>query len=203
MTQELTDRQREVFEFVRESVRSEGRAPTIREIAAHFGFASQKPSSDFLDALEKKGYISRRPPETARNIVVREELSPHGIPVVREVPSEKHLLRPDNIEKSLTLPTFFGTADDVFALRMPDESMLGAGIQEGDYVVAERDQTVGEGEMAAVVLEETPTVRHIFREKEPTVLVKPDNPDYEELAVEDRPGETWLLGRVQGLIRTM
>ncbi len=79
MAKGLTDRQREIFEFICEIMRAENRPPTVREVADRFGFRSPKAATDHLDALERKGYIRRRN-RKARNIEIREELSPQGIP---------------------------------------------------------------------------------------------------------------------------
>ena len=83
MATELTDRQREVFDFICEAIREESRPPTVREISEHFGFRSPKAASDHLSALERKDYIVRKN-SSARNIKVRREFSPLGMPLVED-----------------------------------------------------------------------------------------------------------------------
>jgi repressor LexA len=106
MAKGLTKRQREIFEFICETMREETRPPTVREIAQHFGFRSPKAATDHLDALERKGYIRRRN-RKARNIEIREELSPQGIPLVGRIAAGSPVLAVENLETSLSPATLF------------------------------------------------------------------------------------------------
>ncbi|MEF8788190.1 MAG: S24 family peptidase, partial [Planctomycetota bacterium] len=138
---------------------------------------------------------------SARNIKVREELSPHGIPVIREVGEDGTLLVPDNIEACLCLPSTFGAAGDIFVVSVPDDAMRNAGIREGDYAVVERAGKVQDGELAAVARDGRPLVRRVFAGQGLALRLAADDSEYEDVVVE-RDGEgTRILGPVRGLLR--
>ncbi len=122
MAKEPTQKQRAVFDFVCEAIRREGRPPTVREVADHFGYASPKAASDHLAALERKGYLSR-PERKSRNIHSAEGLDPRGIPVVRDIEPETPVLTLGKVEESLSLNTLFEVDQKTVAVRMKDDSM--------------------------------------------------------------------------------
>lgn len=199
MAKGLTDRQREVFEFIREAMRKDSRPPTVREISDHFEFKSPKAASDHLAALERKGYIARRTSK-ARNIEIPKELSPLGIPVVTRVPAETPLLDVENIESSLNWSSLFGENDEKFALRMADNSMRGAGLEEGDYVIVSGAEEVEDGSLAAVSVDDKPLVRRVFRENG-TVRLVAETDGKEEQTLDREDDDVRVLGTVKGLVR--
>ena len=202
MAAQLTDRQREVFDYICDVIREESRPPTVREISDHFGFRSPKAASDHLAALERKDYIVRKT-SSARNIKVRPELSPMGMPLVEKVPSDGGLLEAENIEDSLTIPDLFHTSERTFAVSADDDSMENAGILKGDYVVVEKDDDVEDGGLAAVLADGRPMVRRISFSGNSHVTLKPENPGYEERTVELDADGVHLLGPVTGVLRRM
>ena len=151
MAKGLTQRQEQVFLFVCDVMREENRPPTVREIAEHFGFRSPKAATDHLDALERKGYIHRRN-RKARNIEIREELSPQGIPVIGKIAAGSPTLAVENLEGSLSTTSLFEVHDKTFALQVEGESMTGVGILPGDYVIVDGNGRVKDGAIAAVRL---------------------------------------------------
>lgn len=174
----------------------------MREISAHLGSASPTAATDRLDALERKGYI-RRPTATAtaRNIRIREELSPHAIPVVSEVPESGPLLSPDNIDTVLQLHSSFGPSERAFSVRMPDNGMERAGIRKGDYVVADREANVKDEDVAVVLVGGHLTVRKVFSGKG-TLHLAAESPHFGDVSV-GRGGRTRPLARATGLIRVL
>lgn len=199
MVKGLTDRQREVFEFVRSSMREEHRPPTVREIADHFGFRSPKAATDHLDALERKGYIKRRN-RKARNIEIREELSPLGIPVVGRIAAGSPILAVENLEGSLSTNDLFGVDEKTFALQVEGESMTGAGILPGDYVIVQSQGQVRNGDIAAVRIEDEATVKRVFLTKN-QLRLKPENPEYEDIVLDKETGDFSIYGPVIGVMR--
>ena len=160
MAREPTDRQRAVFDFVCQAIRREGRPPTVREIADHFGFGSPKAASDHLAALERKGYISRRR-GTSRNIDVAEKLDPRGIPVVQKIDPDVPVLRLGDVDSSLNVTTLFEVDQKTIALQVKDTSMEAAGIREGDYVIVQAGEQIKDGSIGAVQVEGEPLVRRV------------------------------------------
>ena len=201
MAKGLTKRQREVFEFIRTAMREEARPPTVREIADHFGFRSPKAATDHLDALERKGYIIRRD-RKARNIEVREELSPQGIPIVGRIAAGSPILAVENLEGSLSTNGLFEVDEKTFALEVEGESMIGAGILPGDYVIVDSGASVKNGAIAAVRIGDEATVKRVYVSKNQARL-KPENPDYEDIVVDKNSPEFAVHGPVVGVMRRL
>ncbi|MFP4026618.1 MAG: transcriptional repressor LexA [Candidatus Brocadiia bacterium] len=201
MTEKLTERQREVFDFIRSRFRAESRPPTVREIADHFGFASPKAATDHLDALEKKGFILRRN-RKARNIELPEEFAPQGIPVLGRIAAGSPTLAVENLSGALSLTDLFEANSSTFALQVQGDSMTGAGIFDGDYVIVQNDETVKDGMIAAVSLDDEATVKRIKFDQQ-KLRLQPENPDFDEIVVKKNGSEVQLYGPVVGVIRKL
>jgi repressor LexA len=199
MAKGLTKRQREVFDFICEVMREESRPPTVREIAEQFGFRSPKAATDHLDALERKGFIRRRN-RKARNIEIREELSPQGIPIVGRIAAGSPITAVENLEGSLSTTAMFKADEDTFALQVQGESMTGAGILPGDYVIISGRGRVKEGAIAAVRIGDEATVKRVFTGKG-RVRLKAENPDYDDIIVDKDSPEFAVYGPVVGVMR--
>jgi len=201
MARELTERQRQVFEFIRRVCRTDGRPPTVREIADHFGFRSPKAVTDHLGALERKGYIVRRN-RKSRNIEIREELSPMGIPVLGRIAAGSPTLAVENVERSISLSSLFDLTPNTFALRVEGDSMREAGILDGDYVVVEQGARVRNGAVAVVLLGEEATVKRVFFQGD-RVRLHPENPDFQDILVDRSSPEFSICGPVRGVLRRL
>ncbi len=201
MAKGLTERQREVFDFIRTTIREDLRPPTVREIADHFGFASPKAATDHLDALERKGYIHRRD-RKARNIEVREELDPQGIPLVGRIAAGSPILAVENLEGALSTTTLFNVDEDTFALEIEGESMTGAGILPNDYVIVNAGAEARSGDIVAVRIGDEATVKRLFKESG-KVRLKAENPAFDDIVV-DRDSEDFAIyGPVVGVMRRL
>ena len=201
MAKGLTDRQRQVFEFICEAMRAEHRPPTVREIAEQFGFRSPKAATDHLDALERKGYIRRRN-RKARNIEIRDELSPQGIPIVGRIAAGAPILAIENLEGSLSTTGLFDADEQTFALQVEGESMIGVGILPGDFVFVNGKGRVRNGAIAAVGIGDDATVKRVFINKN-QVRLKAENPEYEDIVVDKNSGDFTLYGPVVGVVRRL
>jgi len=201
MARGLTERQKEVFDFICASIRRTSCPPTVREIADHFRFRSPKAASDHLAALERKGYIVRTTGK-ARNISVRKELSPQGIPLVGRMAAGPRLLALENLQGSLSTAALFEADENTFALQMKGDSMKDAGILEGDYLIVASGQAVRDGSIAAVQIAEEATVRRVFFEDALVRLVC-ENPDFEDIALGKQAAGFRIIGPVKGVIRKL
>lgn len=201
MAKGLTNRQREIFDFICDTMRAEHRPPTVREIAQHFGFQSPKAATDHLDALERKGYIRRRN-RKARNIEIREELSPQGIPLVGRIAAGSPILAVENLEGSLSTTGLFNANENTFALQVEGESMIGAGILPGDYVVVDSKGRVRNGAITAVRIGDEATVKRVYINKG-QVRLKAENPDYEDIVVDKNSPDFAIYGPVIGVMRRL
>ncbi len=201
MAKGLTERQREIFEFICQTMRDENRPPTVREIARQFKFRSPKAATDHLDALERKGYIRRRN-RKARNIEIREELSPQGIPIVGRIAAGAPVLAIENLEGSLSTTGLFDVDEHTFALEVEGESMVGAGILPGDYVIVKGNGSVANGAVAAVRIGDEATVKRVFI-GQGQVRLKAENPDFEDIVLDRNSPEFALYGPVVGVMRKL
>lgn len=201
MAKGLTERQREIFEFICDTMREQNRPPTVREIAQHFDFQSPKAATDHLDALERKGYIRRRN-RKARNIEIREELSPQGIPLVGKIAAGSPILAVENLEGSLSTTHLFKAHEKTFALEVEGESMTGAGILPGDFVIVDGKGRARNGQIGAVRIGDEATVKRIFLTKG-QVRLKSENPKFQDIVVDKNSPEFTIYGPVVGVMRKL
>lgn len=197
MTHGLTERQAQVLAFIEEFQSGHGYPPTVREVAARFGFRSPRAAHDHMKALEKKGYLRSLPrlPRTLEVVGSRNK----GIPVLGRIAAGQPILAVEEAEESLDLePAFFG-AGRFFALKVRGDSMVGDHIQEGDMVILRAQEQAQPGQVVAVIMEDEVTLKH-FHPAAGGVELRPSNPDLEPIQV--RSGEPLrILGVMAGLVR--
>jgi repressor LexA len=202
---DITARQRRIIEFIRKTVRERGYPPTVREIGEAVGLASSSSVHAQLANLEKRGLV-RRDPTKPRAMELRGPgASRRGgvdVPLVGRVSAGSPVLAEQNIEEYLTVPTGFAGADDHFALRVSGDSMIGAGILDGDLVVVRRQDAADEADIVAVLLpgaaEDEATVKRLHKQGGRVVLV-PENPSMQPFEMT----EGTILGKVVAVLRRM
>jgi repressor LexA len=196
----LTQRQQEIFDYVRKYSGEHGYPPTVRDIGKAIGLASSSTVHAHLANLEKLGVL-RRDPTKPRAIEVlkdkaREVVAPAGLPVVGQVAAGQPILADENIEEYVPVPGIAGGDDGEFVLRVKGDSMKEAGILEGDFVIVRRQETAGDGDIVVALVGEEATVKRFFREND-HVRLQPENETMEPI----RTREAQVLGRVVGLCR--
>jgi repressor LexA len=196
----LTKRQQEIFDFVKQYVGDHGYPPTVRDIGKAIGLASSSTVHAHLANLEKLGLL-RRDPTKPRAIEVlkdkaREVVTPVGLPVVGQVAAGQPVLADENIEEYVPVPGIAGGDDGEFVLRVKGDSMKDAGILEGDFVIVRRQETASDGDIVVALVGEEATVKRFFREND-HVRLQPENEAMEPI----RTREAQVLGRVVGLCR--
>ncbi len=200
--QPLTDRQQEILDYLVEAIHTTGYPPTLRELSSHFGIASTQGIRRHIDALEKKGYLTRD--SRARSIQLADDLL-HGnlsdrvavVPLVGEVAAGQPILASENVEDQIPICSdWLGVHQEHFLLRVRGESMAEA-IQPGDLVLVERQSTAQVGEVVVAMVEDEATVKRFFPEKGRVVL-RSDNPAFDDIIVTEN---LTLLGRVSALVR--
>ena len=196
----LTSRQKEIYDFLLKTIREKGYAPSIPEIGRRFEIASTNGVSDHLKALEKKGYIRRvgkRAFEVLSTLGKPVLTAVRDIPVVGAVHAGKPFLSEENIEGLLTVPSDMGTGK-LFALQVKGDSMIGAGILNGDRVIVKQQGTAENGEIVCALIEGEATLKRFYK-KDGTVTLKAENEKYAPITVSQ--GEFRVLGKVVGLMR--
>jgi repressor LexA len=196
----LTKRQREIFDYVRQYGEEHGYPPTVRDIGKAIGLTSSSTVHAHLANLEKLGVL-RRDPTKPRAIEVlvdkaKAAVVPSGLPVVGQVAAGQTVLAEENIEEYVPVPPIAGGDEGQFVLRVKGDSMTGAGIFEGDYVVVRPQDTATDGEIVVALVEDEATVKRFFREDD-HVRLQPENDSLEPI----RTREVQLLGRVVGVCR--
>jgi repressor LexA len=208
MPKDLTPRQREIFEFIKNMIRSKGRPPSIREIGENFKIASTNGVRAVLEALERKGFI-RRDRYTSRGIeLLKEGVDPTLSGRYREVfwvgavAAGTPIFAQQNIEGSFLLDREFIPGEEVFSLRVKGDSMIDAGIYDGDFVLVRRQETASSGDVVVAQIGDEATVKRFYPEKR-RVRLEPANSEYGPIIVEhNTPGFT-IAGKVIGLLRRM
>ncbi|MFZ5584319.1 MAG: transcriptional repressor LexA [Thermodesulfobacteriota bacterium] len=196
MTRGLTDRQAQVLEFIQDFLADHGYPPTVREVAARFGFRSPRAAHDHMKALEKKGFMRSEPGlPRALNLLNR----PKGIPVLGRIAAGAPILAVEDADERLDLdPEFFGSGR-FFALRVRGDSMIGDHIQEGDLVIIRAQDQAGPGEVAAVLIDDEVTLKRLRPLRDGVELVA-SNPAVKAIKVgPEQPLR--VLGVMAGLVR--
>jgi repressor LexA len=196
----LTKRQREIFEYVKRYGEEHGYPPTVRDIGKAIGLTSSSTVHAHLANLEKLGLL-RRDPTKPRAIEVlvdkaKAAVAPAGLPVVGQVAAGRPVLAEENIEEYIPVPQIAGGDEGGFVLRVKGDSMTGAGIFEGDYVVVRPQATAADGEIVVALVEDEATVKRFYREQD-HVRLQPENEALEPI----RSRDVQLLGRVVGVCR--
>ena len=204
---ELTPRQRQVLEFIDSQVRERGYPPSVREIGEAVGLSSSSTVHAHLAALQEKGFL-RRDPTKPRAIEVCfdggsgsvvERRPARYVPIVGDVAAGTGVLADEHIEETLPLPEDFTGDGDLFMLRVRGESMIDAGILDGDFVVVRQQPTAESGEtVVAGIPGEEATVKTYLRRRNKVVL-RPENAAMDEMVFD--PSEITIYGKVVSLLR--
>lgn len=207
MAKPLTARQQQVLDVIRDYREEKGYPPSIRELREALGISSLRGVTIHLDALERKGWIERE--STSRSIRILEEptadAARHGgstpiyIPLLGSIAAGSPILADENVESYLPLPPEIGYGDDLFALRVRGDSMVGDNIADGDVIVVRSQSEAEHGELVAALIEDEATVKRFDSNSQPHRLL-PSNPDYSPIQL--TAGDVRILGKVVGLIRT-
>src|SRR3954471_13827184 len=213
---ELTDRQREILNFIVKETEVRGFPPTIREIGEEMDIRSTNGVNDHLKALERKGYLNRGeqqsrslvPTKRARMVLgLGQKKDPDiiEVPVLGKVAAGAPLLAVQNMEDSVRIDSFFlgGNGKEVFALRVKGESMIEDGIFDGDYLFVRKAPSASSGDIVVALIEDEATVKRYYPEGD-RIRFQPANAKMEPIYV--RRAEfrsTMILGLVVGVYRKM
>lgn len=192
----LNERARAILNYIRSFQRDKGYPPTIREIGEAFEIASTNGVRYHLGILEKEGYLSRKSRISRGTTSVTD-----GIPVLGRVAAGQPTLAEESYEGALEPGTLFGNTGGLFALKVRGDSMTGAGIMPGDFVIVRHQDSANAGDMVVALIGDEATVKY-YEPKEDRIDLVAANPAYEPIQV--RPGIDFrLLGVVRGVIRTV
>jgi repressor LexA len=216
--QGLTHRQQQVLDFIRESITDRGYPPTLREIGAHMGIRSTNGVNDHLRALERKGYLTRedmksralRPTDmeqaqdVSRDVNGSDDDNVIEIPILGRVAAGLPILADEHVIDSVHVtPSMLRGTKDVFGLRASGDSMIEAGILNGDYIFVRRQNTANRGEIVVALINDEATVKYFFPEKD-YVRFQPANAQMAPILVRASDfRSTMILGIVVGVFRKL
>lgn len=196
----LNERAREIHAFIQRFRRERGSSPTIREIGEQFHISSTNGVRYYLNLLEKSGYI-RRNRKISRGIGPVGTSAGGAIPVLGHVAAGQPILAEENWSGGLDLPGMFGEAGRLFALRVRGDSMIGAGILEGDHVIVHKQDEARPGEIVVALLGDEATVKY-YQPRRGRIELEAANPAYKPIVV--GPDVAFrVLGTVRGVVRTV
>ena len=206
--QGLTKRQEMVLDFITRSINSRGYPPTLREIGSHMGIRSTNGVNDHLRALERKGYLKREDMKSRALKPVNMEAVPGDdngvveIPLVGRVAAGQPVTAEQNIEEMITVDrTLVGRHREVFALKVRGDSMIEAGILEGDTIFVKKQLHAERNEIAVVLIGDEATVKY-FQPERDFVRLQPANAAYAPIIIRKEDFlPTQILGVVIGLYR--
>ncbi len=207
----LTKRQQQIYDYICQTVLDKGYPPSVREIASAVGLKSPSTVHMHLQVLEDKGYI-QRDQSKPRALEIRDDpraasaadgVEPVGsgiitVPIVGRVAAGQPILAEQNIEGSMALPQSIVGDAASFVLRVKGESMIQAGIFDGDYVIVREQQDAVNGQIVVAMVDDGATVKTFYREQD-RIRLQPENPAMTPIYAENPV----ILGRVIGLIRAM
>ena len=220
MSADLTKRQKTVYECIKSFIASHGYGPTVREVCSELGLRSPSTVHVHLNALEEKGLITRDPLKSRSIALVEQDVeelptpvndsSPYQhethfgssytntvkLPLVGNVAAGMPLLAEENIQDYLTLPTEIVGDAASFLLSVHGDSMIEAGINNGDYIVVKEQQTAQNGEIVVALVDDGATVKRFFKEKD-HIRLQPENSSMDPIIVDDCA----IVGKVVALFR--
>ena len=199
----ITDKQREILEYIKETILSKGYPPAVREICEAVHLKSTSSVHSHLETLEKNGYI-RRDPTKPRTIEIldddfaltRREMV--QVPVIGTVAAGMPILAEENIEDYMPIPVEMLPNKEVFMLKVKGESMIEAGIYNNDKVIVVKQQTAENGDKVVALVDDSATVKTFYKE-EGHIRLQPENSSMNPIIVDD----VQILGKVIGLFRMM
>ncbi len=216
---DINTKQRRILEFIKSSLQTEYRCPTVREICNHVGLSSTSTVQSHLNALEKFGYIKRTPNLNRSISIVDMDVPPIAVdqntsevssseyftflqtqlktvPLIGTVQAGLPITAEENLESTLTLPVALTGDSDCFLLRVQGESMINIGIFEGDMLIVRHQNTANNGDVVVARIDDEATVKRFFKEKN-HIRLQPENDDFDPIITKD----CHIEGLVVGLVR--
>lgn len=197
----ISKKQSEILEYIKSQILSKGYPPAVREICEAVQLKSTSSVHSHLESLEKNGYIRRDPTkpraieiiDDSFNLTRREMVN---VPMIGEVAAGAPLLAQENITNYFPIPVEYMPNNDTFMLKVKGESMINAGILDGDMVLVEKRNIATDGEMVVALIEDGATVKTFYKEAG-YYRLQPENDNMEPIIV----SEVTILGKVMGVFR--
>ena len=199
----ISAKQKEILEFIKQEILNKGYPPAVREICEAVGLKSTSSVHSHLETLEKNGYIRRDPTKPRAieimddnfNLTRREVVN---VPVIGSVAAGQPLLAIENIESYFPIPSEYVPNADTFMLHVKGESMINAGILDGDQILVRQQSDAENGDIVVALVGDSATVKTFYKE-DGHYRLQPENDTMDPIIVED----CMILGKVIGVFRFM
>ena len=195
----LNAQEQRVLEYIKKQIKDTGYPPSVREICAALGFKSTSSAHQYIWRLAEKGYIDKGDLKTRAIKVVGTEPT-ISIPVVGKVAAGEPILATENIEDYMSIGESFFSKDslrnDNFILKVQGESMINAGINDGDYIIVSKQSTALNGQIVVAMIDGEATVKRFYKEKD-YIRLQPENDNMDPIIATD----VQIIGKVIGLFR--
>ncbi|MGE5329856.1 MAG: transcriptional repressor LexA [Deltaproteobacteria bacterium] len=212
MGDKVSDKQKKILDFLDKEIQEKGYPPSVREICQAVGLKSTSTVHGYLQRLEKKGLIKKDATKTRALKVLNggesaknTHINPANIykeyvdvPIIGKVTAGQPILAVENVEDTFPIPVQYTHNSDVFMLKVKGESMIEAGILDGDLVLVKKQSYAANRDIVVAMIENEATVKRFFKEKN-AVRLQPENSSMEPIFVRD----VSVLGKVVGLFRTI
>ncbi|HHU63542.1 MAG TPA: transcriptional repressor LexA [Clostridiales bacterium] len=215
MSKTLSKKQKRILDFIKSEIDKKGYPPSVREICDGVGLKSTSTVHGHLTRLEKKGYIRRDATKPRTIEILKEDCCDYPksidypileetkiqkemipVPIVGKVTAGQPVLAVENIEDTFPLPHDFLQASDTFILRVKGDSMINAGILDGDYIIVKQQPVAQNGDIVVALLDDEATVKRFYRERD-HIRLQPENPNMDPIITKD----VSIIGKVIGLLR--
>ena len=197
----ISSKQREILEYIKQEILNKGYPPAVREICEAVHLKSTSSVHSHLETLEKNGYI-RRDPTKPRAIEIMDDTfnltrrEMVNVPIIGNVAAGQPLLAVQNIENYFPIPAEYMPNQETFMLKVKGESMINAGILDGDHILVERQSTASNGEIVVALVDDSATVKPYYKE-DGHYRLQPENDTMDPIIVD----ECSILGKVFGVFR--
>lgn len=197
----ITDKQREILEYIRTCILKKGYPPAVREICDAVHLKSTSSVHSHLETLEKNGFIRRDPTKPRAIEIVDDDYGIyHGemvrVPIIGQVAAGEPILAEENIEGYFPFPADQLPNSELFLLKVKGESMINMGILDGDHILVEERKTARNGEVVVALVDDSATVKRFYKENG-HIRLQPENDDMDPIIVPDCE----IVGKVIGLMR--
>ena len=197
----ITDKQREILEYMKKEILNKGYPPTVRDICEAVNLKSTSSVHSHLETLEKNGYIRRDPTKPRAIEIIDENFNLTrremvNVPIVGRVAAGEPILAVENIESYFPIPMEYMPNAESFMLKVKGESMINAGIFDGDNILVQRCDDARTGDMVVALVEDSATVKTFYKEGD-HIRLQPENDTMDPIIVPD----CQVLGKVFGVFR--
>mgnify|MGYP005788443685 FL=1 len=190
----LSEKGKKIYDYIRDCILNRGFSPTVREIGEELGIKSTSTVHYYLKELAEEGYIIKD--SMKKRTIKLPSSDACAVPLLGTVTAGLPIIAIEEVEEYISIPNLTGDSDDYFALHVRGDSMIGAGILDGDIIVVKKTPVCRNGDIVVALIDDEATVKRLYKEKGYFRLM-PENPAYEPIIVE----EVTILGKIAALVR--